>query len=224
MRRRRSITALTWSFVPYALVSTVHVVLLATESDVADVSKVALMPLLAVPVIRAARRLRPATAIALLLAALLFSWIGDSAGVFLPAGAELPVMLGFFGLAHIAYISLFARRLARRRLPWWALAYAVWWITLLILLGPHTGDLFLAVAAYGLVLAATATLSARCSPLIATGGALFLASDTLLALRLFLPGGLPEWSDPAIMSTYTLGQGLIVAGALLALQRRSEDA
>ena len=224
MRRRPAITPLAWSFVPYALVSAVHVVLLAVESDVADLTKVALMPLLAVPAIVAARRVRPATAIALLLAALLFSWIGDSAGVFLPAGAELPVMLGFFGLAHIAYITLFVRHLTRRRMPRWALAYAVWWITLLILLGPHTGELFLAVAAYGLVLASTAALSARCSGLVAIGGAFFLASDTLLAFRLFLPGGLPGWSDPAIMSAYTLGQGLIVAGALLALQRRSEDA
>ena len=87
-------------------------------------------------------------------------------------------------------------------------------------MGPHAGGLLIAVAIYGVVLGATAALSTRCHPLVAIGGAFFLASDTLLALRLFLPGSLPAWSSPAIMATYTIGQGLIIAGALIALRKR----
>ncbi|MFS0913085.1 lysoplasmalogenase family protein [Microbacterium sp. 179-I 3D2 NHS] len=92
---------------------------------------------------------------------------------------------------------------------------------MLAVVGPHAGGLLLGVAIYGLVLGGTAAFSARCSPLVAAGGALFLTSDSILALRLFLPDGLPAWSDPAVMLTYTLGQGLIVAGALAELQQRS---
>ncbi|WP_045279911.1 lysoplasmalogenase [Microbacterium oxydans] len=224
MQRRASMTLLVWWFAPFIVASALHVILLGIGSELAGLTKIALMPLLALAVAAFARRVRPRAAVALLFAALLFSWLGDSVGAFFPTAPELPLMLGFFGLAHVAYILLFARHLARKRMPWWALVSVAWWIAMLIILGPHTGGLFIAVAAYGLVLAGTAAFAARCSPVIAVGAAFFLASDTILALRLFLPDGLPAWSDPAIMFTYTIGQGLIVAGAVLALQNRSIDA
>lgn len=224
MQSRTTITPFAWSFAPFIIVAALHVTLLALDSDLAGPSKIALIPLLAIPVLIRARRLPTRSAVILLLAALLFSWLGDSVGVFLPPGAELPLMLGLFGLAHLAYIALFARHLSQRRMPWWALVYAVWWVAMLAFLGPHTGALFVAVAVYGIVLGGTAAFSARCAPLIASGGAFFLASDTLLAFRLFLPGGLRDWSNPAIMLAYSLGQSLIVAGALLALQNRSTNA
>jgi hypothetical protein len=221
---RASLTPLVLSVAPFIIVSALHVALLGIDSAWAGPTKIALMPLLAVAVVVAARRVRSRSALVLMLVALLFSWLGDSAGAFFPAAPELPLMLGFFGIAHIAYIVLFARHLARSRMPWWALVYAAWWVMMLTVLGPHTGGLLLAVGAYGLVLGGTAAFSARCSVIIATGGAFFLASDTILAFRLFVPDGLPSWSEPAVMLTYTLGQGLIIAGALLALQTRSPDA
>ncbi|WAA64849.1 lysoplasmalogenase family protein [Microbacterium oxydans] len=221
MQRRAPLTAFVWAFLPFAVVSILHVVLLATGSPLAGPTKLLLMPMLAVPVLLSARRLTPRSTFVLLLAALLFSWLGDGAGAFFPAAPELPLMLLFFGIAHIAYIILFARHLAVRRMPWWALVYAAWWIAMIVFLGPHTGGLLVGVAIYGLVLGGTAAFSARCHPLVAVGGAFFLASDTLLAFRLFLPDGLPAWSSPAVMLTYTLGQGFIVAGALITLRKRS---
>lgn len=221
MPRRASISPLAWWFTPYIIVSVAHVVLLATGNPLSGPTKLLLMPLLAVPVVITASRLRPRSAMVLVLAALLCSWLGDSVGALFPTAPELPLMLGFFGIAHLAYIALFASHLAQRPFPWWALVYAAWWIGMLVVLGPHTGGLLIAVAVYGLVLAGTAAFSARCHPLIAAGGAFFLTSDTILALRLFLPDSLPAWSNPAIMFTYTLGQGLIVAGALIALRKRN---
>jgi len=221
MQRRTLPPATVWAFVPYAVLSALHVVLLALGHDLAGPTKLLLMPLLAVPVLVAARRIHPPVTAAFLLVALLFSWLGDGAGALFPAAPELPLMLGFFGLAHIAYIVLFARHLARRRLPLWTAIYAVWWLAMILVLGPHTGPLLIGVALYGLLLAGTAAFAARCHPLVATGGAFFLASDTILAFRLFLPDALPAWSSPAVMLTYTLGQGLIVAGALVSLQRRA---
>ncbi|MDQ0642053.1 lysoplasmalogenase [Microbacterium murale] len=212
-------TPLPWAFVPYVVISIVHVVALALQSDIASPTKLWLMPLLAVPVLLSVR-LRPTSAIALLLAAIALSWLGDGAGAFFPGGPELPLMLMFFGLAHIAYIVLFVRVIAVRRMPWWALVFAVWWILMLVVLGPHTGELFFAVAAYGLVLGGTAAFSTRCHPLVVWGGVFFLISDTVLAFRLFTPDSMPQWTSPLVMLTYTLGQGLIVAGALMSVRAR----
>ncbi len=214
---------LIWAFAPYIVISIVHVVVLAMGSPLAQPTKLLLMPLLALPVSLLATRLRPREVPILLLAALLLSWLGDGAGTFFPVDDELPLMLLFFGLAHIAYIVLFWRQLRERPWPWWALIYAAWWLGMLIFLAPWLGDLFVAVAIYGIVLGGTAALAARCHPVIAVGGAFFLISDTVLAVRLFRPELLPGWTSPLVMVTYTLGQGLIVAGALLALRQREPD-
>ncbi|WP_447913100.1 lysoplasmalogenase family protein [Microbacterium phyllosphaerae] len=219
MQRRSSAPPL-WVFIPYIAVSAIHVALLALGSPAAGPSKLLLMPLLALPVLVSMRAIRSRAALALLFAAIVFSWLGDSAGALFPDAPEVPLMLLFFGIAHLAYIALFIRHLRVRRMPWWALVYAAWWVAMLAFLGPHTGALLIAVAVYGLVLGATAAFSTRCHPFVAVGGAFFLASDTLLALRLFLPDSLPSWSNPAIMATYTIGQGLIIAGALIALRKR----
>ncbi len=210
---------LPWTFLPYIAMSIVHVGALATGSDIAGPTKLWLMPLLAIPVILSLR-LRPVLAVVLLLAAVTFSWLGDGAAAFFPTGPELPLMLLFFGLAHVAYIILFARVLRARRMPWWTLVYAAWWIAMIVVLAPHTGALLPAVAAYGVVLAGTAAFAARCHPLVTVGGVFFLLSDTVLAFRLFLDG-MPAWTSPIVMLTYTLGQGLIVAGALTALRKRT---
>lgn len=208
------------AWIPYIVLAGIHVSAIALGSPLAPPTKLWLMPLLAVPVLIAAPRLRPRAVLGLLLGALLFSWLGDGAGAFFPGLPELPLMLGFFGLAHIAYIVLFARFARIRRLPWWTLVYVAWWVGMLSILGPHTGGLLLAVAAYGIVLAGTAAMSARCHPIVAIGGGFFLASDSILAFRLFLPDGLPGWLGPVVMITYTIGQGLIVWGVLRTLRRR----
>ncbi|MEE2814468.1 MAG: lysoplasmalogenase family protein [Actinomycetota bacterium] len=207
---------------PYVVLAIIHVIALAAQSPLAAPTKLTLMPLLALPVAAAAPRLRPRVTVALLLTALLLSWLGDGAGAFFPGGPELPLMLLFFGLAHVVYIVVFLRFASIRRLPRWTLLYAAWWIGMLAVVGPHVGNLFFAVAAYGLVLAGTAATSARGNAVIATGGAFFLASDSILAFRLFLPEAMPAWTSPAVMLTYTLGQGLIIAGVIRALRSEKD--
>lgn len=216
-------SSLWWTFLPYGVVAVVHVVALGIGSDLAAPTKLWLMPLLAVPILLSLP-LRPTIAPVLLLTAVLLSWLGDGSGAFFPALPTLPVMLGFFALAHVAYILVFLRVLGRGPLPRWTLVYATWWVAMIAVLGPHTGSLFIAVAAYGLVLGGTAALSARCHPVILAGGAFFLLSDTILAFRLFVPEAMPAWTSPAVMLTYTLGQGLIVAGALLTLRAGRKNA
>ena len=72
--------------------------------------------------------------------------------------------------------------------------------------------------------AAATALAALGSRATALGGLLFLASDTLLALRLFLPGADAVIGDVAVMSTYGLGQGLLAAGTVALLRARRPHA
>jgi len=213
-------------FVPYAIVSIVHVVALAVDADaVAAPTKLALMPLLALAVLLGGRGSRWGAPYSLLLTAIALSWLGDGAGTFFPFAPTLPMMLLFFGLAHLCYIWLFWRKLAVRRVPPWALVYAVWWGVLIAVLWPYLGGLAIAVAVYGLVLGGTAVAASRCHPLIAWGGAFFLTSDSILAFRLFLSDAMPGWTSPMVMLTYTLGQGLIAVGVIVAdrIATRSEE-
>jgi uncharacterized membrane protein YhhN len=203
-------------FLPYAVVSLVHVLALAVGAEaVAGPTKLLLMPLLAVAVFWGGRGSRWGTAYTLLLTAIALSWIGDGAGTFLPEAPTVPMMLLFFGLAHLCYIWIFWRIIPVQRVPRWAIVYGVWWVGLLVILWPSLGALLVPVALYGLVLGGTAVAASRCHPLVATGGAFFLASDTILAFRLFVPDAMPDWTSPLVMLTYCLGQGLIAAGVIV---------
>lgn len=216
-------------YAPYLLVLAAHLVLLETgPAAVVYPSKLALMPVLAAGAIWASRGLPRSAraAITLLLLALGFSWLGDGAAFFFPFVAdELPAMLACFGVAHVLYIVLFTRSLRgardRARPPRWTLVYAAWWVVMIAALWPHLGVLAIGVALYGLVLGGTAVAAALGSRATALGGLLFLASDTLLALRLFLSGADAVVSDVAVMSTYGLGQGLLAAGVVALLRRAS---
>lgn len=213
-----------WGFGVYAAVSAAHVLaLIASAAPFVYPTKLLLMPALALAALVALGTAANSRAGALLLLATALSWLGDGAGFFFPFLAdELPAMLLCFGLAHLAYIVIFQRDLARRPIPRWTLAYSVWWVGMIVLLWPHLGALAIAVAAYGLVLGGTAASAARGSRITATGGAFFLASDTLLALLLFLPGMPAALTGPWVMLTYTMGQGLLVLGAVRLLAPAQE--
>ena len=211
-----------WGFALYGAVAVIHITALALGADaVAAPTKLLLMPLLAVAVLWAGRGSRWGSTYTLLFLALAFSWLGDGAGTMFPFAPELPMMLLCFGLAHLCYIWLFWRILAVRPLPMWSAVYGVWWIGLLLILWPTLGALLIPVALYGLVLGGTAAAASRCHPLIAWGGAFFLASDTILAFRLFTPDAMPGWASPLVMLTYCLGQGLIAAGVVIADRLRT---
>ncbi len=238
LARTRALPAGLAPFLPYIAISLVHCTLVAFQLPGSGYeTKQLLMPALALAVILSLRNARPwpKAAALLLFAATLFSWIGDGAGLFFPGLPTLPMMIAFFALAHLAYIWLFWRtpgmgiggigggqlRAKLRALPKWTVVYAIWWVTLLAIVGPHAGALFVPLAVYGIVLGGTAVLSTRLGGLVALGGASFLFSDSVIALREFV--GIPGWiGDALIMPTYVLGQGLIVYGALRHLRSRGE--
>lgn len=208
-----------WGFVLFAVVSLIHVgAITAGAEGIVYPTKLLLMPTLALAAVWALRGTRWSAPQTWLILAIGLSWLGDGAGTFFPFAPTLPMMLLSFGLAHLAYMTLFLRWI-RRPLPPWTAVYAVWWTAMLAVLWPHLGPLQLAVAAYGLVLGGTAALSARGGAITAIGGVFFLASDTILAMRLFLPDDITgPLGGPWVMLTYTLGQGLLAFGIVRRLR------
>ncbi len=209
------------AFVPYAVISVLHLVFILTGNQtLTDIAATARMPLLALAVVIVLKGASRSLAGVLLLIAIVMSWFGGLSGSFAPAGLSLPLMLLFFGLAHLAYIWLYGKALAARRIPAWALVYVVWLVAILVVLWPHLGRLAIAVAIYGVVLAGTAIASTRVNGLVAWGGAFFLASDTFLSLVIFTPDAVAGWGFFLAMLTYNGGQGLLALGAVLAMRAR----
>ncbi|MFT4212525.1 MAG: lysoplasmalogenase family protein [Microbacterium sp.] len=213
-----------WGFAPFTAVSVLHVLVLGAGADaLAQPTKLLLMPLLALGVLWAGNGSGWGAPFTLLFIALAFSWLGDGAATFFPFAPPLPLMLGCFAAAHLAYIVLFTRHLARQPFPRWSAVYLLWWMAMLVVLGavliPQPGGLgwLVAVGAYGVLLGFTAASAARGTPAIASGGVLFLCSDSILAFRVFLPDAMPGWTGPLVMLAYCAGQGLLAAGAVMAL-------
>lgn len=200
----------------YAVLAVAHVVCqLAELTTGATATQVALMPLLAVALVRLAdtgRRLVRLTALALGL-----SWLGDTVPRFLTGDPAFLAMVGWFLLAQVVYVVAFlpdaGRSVPARHRPW-LVAYLAPVAALLALTLPRADALAPAVVVYGACLLAMALLATGVHPLAGAGGAVFAVSDGLIALGAFGPWDLAgPAGSAAVMSTYALAQLLIVLGA-----------
>lgn len=159
------------------------------------------------------------------LAAQVFSWGGDVALLGKGDRAFL-TGVGSFGAAHAAYITGFgSARGARDEIDLTgAKAAGAIWSTTAPVMGlaarrknPAMG---LPIVGYGAILAsmfaASTTLDPAVKPrarrTIKAGTALFLLSDSLLGIQLFLLRKPHPVLESAVMGTYTAGQGLIALG------------
>jgi uncharacterized membrane protein YhhN len=153
--------------------ATIHLVAVAFDLRVLRMgSKAALMPAL-VSWVRAQQ------GPPLLVAALLVSAAGD---LLMEIDLILPA-LAMFAAAHACYVAEFTRGTSRRSLMIPA-AYGVLGAVTMIALWPGLGSYRAPVAAYAVMLLATAVTSLWYGGRAGLGGALFLASDTLIAARL----------------------------------------
>lgn len=162
-------------------------------------------------------------------AALFFSWLGD---IFLMQedrnAAWFMAGLGSFLLAHILYTVFFVRvrRMQAAAVRWNMTAIALIGLYAVLLVGflyPYTGGLRWPVAVYALAIAVMlaaamhafshAHYNARMYCI--AGAALFMCSDSLLAINKFYHGfpAAGVW----VMATYGLAQFAIVKGCLLYL-------
>ena len=213
--RRRAARLLLGGF---ALVAVVHLVAqLAGWSGVADTTQVLLMPLLA-GVLWCETSPPRSRLVTLVLLALGLSWLGDSAPKLASGDAAFLVMIGFFLLAQVAYITAFlpfrARSvlyLHRARLVGYVAAVGA----LVLACAAGAGGLLVPVLVYGACLGTMAVLSTGVNQVTAVGGALFLVSDGLIALDAFADGFALPAQDFVVMATYLAAQVLIVAGVLL---------
>ncbi|NYF10452.1 putative membrane protein YhhN [Leifsonia sp. AK011] len=209
-----------WGFLPFGAVSVIHLAALALGSQViATPTKALLMPALLLALLVGLPRIRSEIALWAGLA-LVFSTAGD---ILLGVPGEIAFLVGVgaFSLAHVAYLFLYLRPLRTRAIGWRGLFYVAWLGILLLVLLPHIGPLTLPLAAYGLLLCGAAAAALGTTPIIATGALLFLTSDTLLSLKFFVPGFSLWQEDVLIMLVYLAAQGLIIAGTVLAAQRRA---
>lgn len=207
--------------VALAVLAAVHLAAQLADADrLADVTQWFLMPLVALALWLAAGEARSTRLVRLTVVALGLSWLGDTAPDLVGEDASFVTMLGFFLLAHVAYVVAFWPLradgvLGRRRLL--LLPYAVALGALLALVIPGAGDLAVPVVVYGVVLTAVAVL-ATFDGVAAVGGALFIVSDSLIALDSFVAGYALPGHGFWVMLTYVAAQVLLAVGVLRTLR------
>lgn len=119
--------------------------------------------------------------------------------------------LGSFLLGHIAWVTALRGRATGHLKPVQAVPYLAAWAGLNAYLWNRTGKDRIPVLAYSTALLATVLAAADTGdPVTSAGGALFLTSDTLLALEKFAGIHLPM-HEGLVMTTYTAGQALLAA-------------
>lgn len=206
---------------------------LTDHETFADRSQWLLMPLLALTVALVTRPEHPGARrprlVRLLLAALAASWLGDTAPDLAPDGSGFLVMVSFFLVAQALLVVAFwpsrdrsilaVGAPAGQRTRRWLLApYALAFGALVAACAPGADSLLVPVVVYGLALVTMAVLATGISALTAVGGAIFLVSDSLIALDAFADGySVPEhgfW----VMLTYVVAQCLVAAGVVRAVR------
>ncbi|QNO36463.1 hypothetical protein H4J02_07940 [Protaetiibacter sp. SSC-01] len=157
--------------------------------------------------------LRPPV-LALLVAGLGLSWLGDLTLAFFELGVVLflATQLVYAALFHVAFL---------RRPSWWAIGLVPWYAGLLLALWPYLGDQVAIVAVYGAALAYMAAAATRGNSLTTIGGALFVGSGSLIAFRMFTPLFQTPGEDALIMGLYLAAQFCVVAGVLRTAVRRA---
>ncbi|HEY5788112.1 MAG TPA: lysoplasmalogenase family protein [Microlunatus sp.] len=174
---------------------------------VALVCRILLMPLLAWSCWSSA--VRRTRLVILVVIALGCSWLGD-------LSAPVLIKIAFFLVAQIVYVVAF-RPYWRRSLiarPPLLIAYGIALAGLVGVVAAAAGPLAGPVAVYGASLAVMAVLATGVSRLTGIGGALFLVSDIVLAVELFVAPGLIPYALFVNMALYLPAQLMITLGVL----------
>ncbi|MCF6133225.1 lysoplasmalogenase [Flavobacterium wongokense] len=162
-----------------------------------------------------------------LLAALLFSWIGDCILMFADKGEEFFIFgLVAFLIAHILFIVLFAKQKSvhisfKEPMFWLGFVGAtIYLVSMLWVLIPTLGDLKFPVTAYALIitimfkmaLKGTFDWKGEAKYRVLLGAAFFVVSDSILAIDKFHSP--LDSASYSIMITYLIAQFCITDGIL----------
>lgn len=146
----------------------------------------------------------------LFLTGLMFSFFGDFFLLF--KWGFLPG-LGSFLLAHFFYIFCFTKLTVKKHLPMLAAGLLVYVTVLIFCLFPYLKEMKIPVIIYGVVIAAMLYFAVRTTNKnLILGAVLFVISDTVLAINLFVKetGVL----SMIVMITYISAQWFLVKGLL----------
>ena len=187
------------------------------------VSKLLLMPLLVVFFLASTKTFFSPLKKWIVLA-LVFSWAGDVLLMFEPQNSKFFIVgLTAFLIAHIFYIVFYENILRIENLKknyWLFIPVLIYYVALVYLLSPHLGGMKLPVRVYGIVISymliqalQTGRINDRHAALLMIcGAALFITSDSLLAINKFY--GSFQYAGIAVMLTYGIAQLLITLGAV----------
>lgn len=201
----------------FAVVLAIHLgAQLAPADTLANATQWALMPLIA-NVVRLATSAPRARLVRLASVALGFSWLGDLLPDLVGGPAAFFALIGMFALAQATYVVAFwpyrAAGLLRRP---WVVGYVAYAIALVALCAPGAGPLAPAVVIYAALITGMAVLATGVHRLAGVGALLFLISDSLIALEIFVPAWEVVGQSFWVMSTYAVAQFLIALGVLRA--------
>lgn len=172
-----------------------------------------------------------------LLAALLFSWIGDCILMFADKGEQYFIFgLVAFLIAHILFIILFTKQKSahisfKKSLFWLGCLCAVLYLAgMLWFLIPVLGDLTFPVTVYALIITIMLKMAMKGSfdwygdskYEVLLGAAFFVISDSILAINKFHSP--IESASYSIMITYLIAQFCITDGILKLNQRTNPNA
>jgi uncharacterized membrane protein YhhN len=206
----------TW-FAGFITVSMLHLAgQLSGEASLHLVTKPLLMPALLAWFLAVTPRSRLRTLVGFGLG---WSWLGDLG--LMPAGEMWFLAgLGAFLVAQLAYAIAFwpARADSVLSRPLLALPYLAVLVGLLVVLWDHLGDLRLPVSVYAVVIVTMAVLATGINRTVATGAALFVVSDALIALDAVAGLVRLPAHDFWVMLTYLAAQLLIAAGVASAIR------
>lgn len=192
------------------------------------ISKPLLMPVLALYFLSCANAVKSDLKKWILLA-LFFSWAGDVLLIFQDRMTDFFLFgLSAFLLAHVFYILLFHNIRSKEGIKgnfMLLVPVAAYYGGLIMLLSPHLGDMRMPVIIYGLVISFMLVLALhmpysrnkKAGQLLAAGAALFVLSDSLLAINKFYQAF--SFANIAVMLTYGIAQYLIVKGACLYIRK-----
>ena len=189
------------------------------ENEMRWISKPLLMPVLMLFFVTSVK-MKSGTQFYLILAALFLSWCGD---VLLQANLFIPGLVSFL-LAHICYIMYFIKTGKNKKgflqtKPLLILPVLLYIILLLVILFPYLEQLKIPVIVYSITIGVMLLMAMngrhqinnKASAYFITGALLFVLSDSLLAINLFVMQHLAF--SLGVMATYATAQYLIVNGA-----------
>lgn len=195
----------------YAVVSAVHLgAQLFGAVMLAGLTQILVMPALAVALWTGTTAPR-GRLVLLALGALGLSWVGDTAPRLLPDGLAFVGMLAAFLVAQLLYAAAFWpwRRRSVLARPVLVLPYVAAGVLICALCAAQAGPLLPAIILYAAAIVMMAALATGLGVRAGTGAAVFVVSDSLIALDAFGVLTLPAqgfW----VMGTYLLAQLLLV--------------